>query len=1144
MINPKLQNFPQYKAASSAINNGHEIIPLHPVNDKGICMCFKGKDCKSPGKHPTTKNGLKDAFSETNKLDECFKSIYKKNSIPPNFGLITGQNNNNNNNNNTLLVVIDLDIKKDKGVDGHTSLKKMEEKYGKLPETVAVRTGGGGTHLLFIVYDNTINISGTTNLKPSNIGFGEKEETGVDILANGGYIVISSSTHSSGNSYEFMDCNNSDGFNPSNYAELPKNWVELLSKGNKKTKVKSSRKTKVQSNNSNFKKLSEFEKRKVADALSCVDSDDYNNWIKAGMVLIKYNERDIWDKWSQDSDKYDEKVQDKNWDGFNLDEGGVDIGTIYYLAQQNGWKPPYEHADIDKLPVSKEYQSIITNGHDDEYKVYDVIDKLLINGISDTKIVSLLVRNNFGNFIENDKKEAKSVVKESIKLIEDDLEKYTQMIDQILNDSNANADLFKQENIEALSFIIKYKREKNIYQGYKAKFRKLGITKDIESAIKEQNEVVESDKYQTQNSSSYFNKDGNMYYQQESSHGTALLKLSNFIAEITKEITKDDGISKTKYYEIKGVHESGSKFPLLQVDVNDFPTLKFINDWGYKAIKEAGRGVNDHLRAAIQLNSDDVEEITKFQHTGWVEIDGEYVYLHSGGGIGSNGNRTDISVDLGHDKSDISFKLEDPINDLREGVLKTIEVLEISPKNKMIGTGLMGHAFRAPLSLAKVVDHAVHLVGGTNSFKSTIAAIIQSFFGKEFDNRNLPGSFESTVVANEAKMFKYKDCIFVLDDFAPKGSAYDIARSHNGYDRLIRAMSNQSSRDKMNKDNELATGKYPRCTIISTGEDTPDGTSLRTRIIVIEIQGYKEKNGKEIAGDINKQVLSELTTYASSGGFSQVMSSYIQYISKNHDQIKKDVDLLFNKYRKKFNNGSYGRIIDNAVNIFIGISMFLKFAHHKDIITTEEAKNISSEHKKVLMDYLESNKALQASQDPVDRFIELIRSALSSGTAHICDYGGGVPLNGTASVLGWNMPNAFSTDNTQPMAKGQKIGWIRNDKIFLIPDVAFTLISETSRRQGKAFELTKSTIIKRLDERGVLIETQNRKNRGKQEKRTTMSKLIEGAYQNVIVISSETLGVVPKNSKTDYEEELDDSADDLIVNDKNCTTDADADAIH
>ncbi len=57
-----------------------------------------------------------------------------------------------------------------------------------------------------------------------------------------------------------------------------------------------------------------------------------------GMACHTIGARDIWDDWSQTSDKYDEAGQDKAWDSFDPD-CGITIGTVFALAKQNGWRP-------------------------------------------------------------------------------------------------------------------------------------------------------------------------------------------------------------------------------------------------------------------------------------------------------------------------------------------------------------------------------------------------------------------------------------------------------------------------------------------------------------------------------------------------------------------------------------------------------------------------------------------------------------------------------------------------------------------------------------------------------------------------------------------------------------------------------------
>ena len=70
----------------------------------------------------------------------------------------------------------------------------MQQRYGKLPDTMSVNTGGGGIHFWFKADD----VRNTTVLA----GF-----SGLDIRGIGGYVVAPPSTHRSGKKYSWLDRN-------------------------------------------------------------------------------------------------------------------------------------------------------------------------------------------------------------------------------------------------------------------------------------------------------------------------------------------------------------------------------------------------------------------------------------------------------------------------------------------------------------------------------------------------------------------------------------------------------------------------------------------------------------------------------------------------------------------------------------------------------------------------------------------------------------------------------------------------------------------------------------------------------------------------------------------------------------------------
>lgn len=160
---------------------GYPVLPLH-FPDGGGCSCGRS-NCTSPGKHPRTRHGFKDATSDIAQVRRWWDEAPKAN-----LGLATGGN----------LVVVDID-----GQVGEESVLNL----GTLPETASAQTGRG-RHLYF---------SGTSQ---SHVGL----LPGIDIRGEGGLVVAPPSFHASGVQYEWVS-HLLDGC-----ADLPAGVLEVPSK--------------------------------------------------------------------------------------------------------------------------------------------------------------------------------------------------------------------------------------------------------------------------------------------------------------------------------------------------------------------------------------------------------------------------------------------------------------------------------------------------------------------------------------------------------------------------------------------------------------------------------------------------------------------------------------------------------------------------------------------------------------------------------------------------------------------------------------------------------------------------------------------------------------------------------------------------
>jgi hypothetical protein len=104
-----------------------------------------------------------------------------------------------------------LMIEDDPRHDGPASLAKLEARYGPLPDTYTVRSGGGGHHRYFKHPGGYI--------KSLDNRFGD-EYPGVDVKADGGYAVAPPSIHPNGSRYDVV--------NDAPHAELPTAWLDAL----------------------------------------------------------------------------------------------------------------------------------------------------------------------------------------------------------------------------------------------------------------------------------------------------------------------------------------------------------------------------------------------------------------------------------------------------------------------------------------------------------------------------------------------------------------------------------------------------------------------------------------------------------------------------------------------------------------------------------------------------------------------------------------------------------------------------------------------------------------------------------------------------------------------------------------------------
>jgi hypothetical protein len=574
--------------------------------------------------------------------------------------------------------------------------------------------------------------------------------------------------------------------------------------------------------------------------------------------------------------------------------------------------------------------------------------------------------------------------------------------------------------------------------------------------------------------------------------GAIEVSLCNFDARIVEQIVHDDGAEQRRSLAVEGSLADGTPLARMEVLAADFNRMDWpVSEWGTRAVVFAGMGTKDHLRCALQLISGEAPERTIYGHTGWRQVSDAWHYLHAGGALGPAGPSPSVAVAL--PQALAGYCLPDPIAgpEQVEAVRAGVNLATLGPDRLMFP--ILAAVYRSVLG---PTDFSLHLAGSTGTCKTETAALAQQHFGAGLDARHLPGSWASTGNALEALAFAAKDALLVVDDFCPAGSTADVQRYHREADRIFRAQGNAAGRSRMRADASLRPAKPPRGTILSTGEDTPRGQSLRARLFVLEFS----------PGDIDRGRLAPYQADAGAGKYALALAGFIRWLAPQYEAIRTRLKGEMVELRAKLQAGDqHARTPGIVADLALGFKYFLAFALEVGALTKAEGAEWNARAWSALQLAAAEQADHVLAADPATHCIRLLAGALASGRAHIAGTDGTEPENATA--WGWRQETVGTGEHqrTEWQAQGRRIGWLGGEDLYLEPEAAYAEAQELARHQGESLAVGARTLWKRLRTKGLLA------NWDQARQRNTVRRTLEGVRdREVIHLRSECLsGIRP-----------------------------------
>ena len=553
----------------------------------------------------------------------------------------------------------------------------------------------------------------------------------------------------------------------------------------------------------------------------------------------------------------------------------------------------------------------------------------------------------------------------------------------------------------------------------------------------------EKEKNSSQDSYPFEIRDNCLYVTTISKRRSSTTKVCNFAPRIVSEKTVDDGAVTEKTLVLSGVHADGSTLPKVEVTGADLSNFNWLLDkWGAKCIIEVGQRCKDHLRYFIQTTCDSAEQLTEYNVTGWKKIDGEWYFLLPG----DDSLNVILKGKLQHYCGESNYDLYDLID--------AYNLFEKPPAPSRVIQPLVAFAFLTPLNeflrqAGCMPKFVLFITGRTGTRKSTIAALILSFFGK-FTSTDLPMSFRDTANSIIANSFSLKDVLTCIDDFYPSDNA-EMKKLNTTAQTVMRAYGDRTGRARLRSDSTLMESRPPQGNAIITGELSPDiGESGTARYFTLEL---KEE-------DVDLGSLSVCQSEAADGAYRRTMYAYTQWLKRRYlcddDHVEKLRDKLLSwhkTYRNDYyhhNQTCHGRLPEIVACLMIGMRFFLQFLKENCVIKQEDQEIELELFRKELYALADQQSTNVEHDKPVNIFIRKLYSLIEGGKVMITER---------------NRP-----DNFDPYPPGY-IGCQDEEYYYLNKDLAHSAVKKMCTEQGESFPVSAKALVKALAEEKLIKTT-------------------------------------------------------------------------
>ena len=536
--------------------------------------------------------------------------------------------------------------------------------------------------------------------------------------------------------------------------------------------------------------------------------------------------------------------------------------------------------------------------------------------------------------------------------------------------------------------------------------------------------------------------------------------LANFTAWITADALLDDGSGEqVRHYRLR-VETQDGRIREISVPAADFGSPKWVDlklGAGARVIPGAGYAfLPDAIKALSAVNG--VPEERSVAHLGYTTHSGGSVFVSADAVIcGPAVDASNLLLDLADAAKGFSLPEPPTGTALRAALAASARVLDMGPLETMLPLWLA--AYRPALPVPPPA-YALWLYGLTGTFKSAAAGVIQAHFGSSWSGSKLPANFLSTLTSTEGVAHLAKNMLVVADD-AQADDTKSRQELQRTVARLVRGQGNMSSRHRNTSDLRQRPARDPRCAIIITAEKLPPGHSINARLVLVHV-GPKAIDAAKLTG-AQKDARDGLLGGAMSGfigwilaqGTDQMAAQFAQHSAASRADIA--AALAASK--------GHARTPDALADLLTTAHAVLGFFKTHGVALPFDA----AQARDILLGTGAAQAVEQTGNDPVSEFRAALSELLRTARARIAERATGAEPKADRARWGWP---------TSGLPVGPIIGYADideaasrvalPDRIWLVPNAAWTEASDYYARSGDGLDATSRSIWVSLADAGLV----------------------------------------------------------------------------